>query len=720
MNEKTETEVEFSVNPVVSLVDDRHHVLKHGDTFAVIGRHGDIRPVGVENHGLFRHGTRFLSRLVLDLNGQPPVLLSSEVSQDTAYLSVDLTNPRMEMPSGDLLRQDSIYVHSTAYLWENVYYQKLDIHHYGLNDADITLRLRYEADFADIFEVRGTTRERRGDYGAAQVGRNSVLLPYHGLDDIERETRLTFSSEPDSITERQALFRFHLEPQATRSLYLTVACRYAGEESAPLQDNEAFARLHQRLREQHESTVSVETSDTQFNAWVSASKRDILLLLTDTPHGLYPYAGVPWFSTVFGRDGIIAALQTLWMYPEIARGVLRYLAAKQATEVDPSRDAEPGKILHEERRGEMANTREVPFGRYYGSIDSTPLFLVLAGRYYERTGDTALLNELWSSFEAALNWIDIYGDADGDGFVEYERKNEAGLRQQGWKDSDDSVFYASGEMARPGIALCEVQGYVYEAKRLIAVAAEALGKDELATKLRAQAEKLRQHFVEAFWSEELGTYALALDGDKQPCLVRSSNAGHCLFSGIADPAHAQRMTDLMLGEDYFSGWGIRTIAQGEARYNPMSYHNGSIWPHDNSMIGYGMGRYGDKHAAAAVLTSLFEVSHHYELRRLPELFCGFERQPQQGPTFYPVACLPQAWAAGSVFLLLQACLGLEIDGVKRKLTFSRPVLPAQLNKLTLYHLTIGEAAIDVALQRTHDGIRVTVLRQEGELELVVN
>jgi glycogen debranching enzyme len=274
-------------------------------------------------------------------------------------------------------------------------------------------------------------------------------------------------------------------------------------------------------------------------------------------------------------------------------------------------------------------------------------------------------------------------------------------------------------MARPGIALCEVQGYVYEAKWLIAIAADALGKSDLAEALRAQAETLRQRFVEAFWSDELGTYALALDGDKQPCLVRSSNAGHCLFSGIADPSHANRIVEQLLGEEYFSGWGIRTIAQGEARYNPMSYHNGSVWPHDNSMIGYGMGRYGSKHAAAAVLTSLFEVSHHYELRRLPELFCGFERQAEQGPTFYPVACLPQAWAAGSVFLLLQACLGLEIDGVQRKLSFNASVLPAQLHKLTLYNLSVGDASIDVALQRTHDGIRVTVLRQQGEIDLVV-
>ncbi len=719
VNELIETEGDFAVHPALSLVDDRYHVLKHNDTFAIIGRHGDIRPMKVENHGLFHDGTRFLSRLVVDFGGVPPRLLSSAVSQNIDYLMVDLTNPQFEMASGGEAAQDTIAVRAMTFLWENTYYQQLEVSNYGLKPADFTLRLRFEADYADIFEVRGVTRSRRGDHRDARVESGGVVLAYRGLDDIERQTRIAISPVPARLTGDEASFRLQLDAQESTVIRFSASCQYASAPSEALAFDEAFRRLQQRLREKQAGAVTVETSDTQFTDWISASRRDLLMLLTDTTYGLYPYAGVPWFSTVFGRDGIITALQTLWMYPDIARGVLRYLAARQAVERDDSRDAEPGKILHEERKGELANTREIPFGQYYGSIDSTPLFLTLAGRYYQRTGDRAFLEELWSAVEAALHWIDTYGDVDGDGFVEYQRKNEAGLRQQGWKDSDDSIYYANGEMARPAIALCEVQGYVYEAKRLIAEAAGALGKIALAERLRAESTALRQRFQETFWSDDLGMYALALDGDKQPCLVRSSNAGHCLFSGIAGESHAGRIAEQLLSDDLYSGWGIRTIARGEVRYNPMSYHNGSVWPHDNAMIGYGLGRYGFKDAATQVLTSLYEASNHYDLRRLPELYCGFERRAEQSPTFYPVACLPQAWAAGSVFLLLQACLGLEINGAQGLISFNQPTLPPYLDALTLRDLRIGESAVDIAVTRNGSQIEVTVLKQSGDLQVVV-
>ena len=465
-------------------------------------------------------------------------------------------------------------------------------------------------------------------------------------------------------------------------------------------------------------TSKIHTSSDGFNRWIARSQSDVEMMIVGNPEVNYPYAGVPWFSTVFGRDGIITAMQCLWLNPAIARGVLEFLASHQASTVHPASEAEPGKILHEMRRGEMSALGEVPFRCYYGTVDATPLFVMLADMYYVRTGDRALIERLWPNLERALEWIDTYGDCDGDGFVEYSRHSKDGLVQQGWKDSNDSVFHADGALAEGPIALCEVQGYVFAAKRGAAHLASVLGQRAQASALESQAATLGKRFDDAFWCDQISTYAMALDGQKRRCAIRTSNPGHCLYSGIASTDHAYRVAHSLLSKDLFSGWGIRTVGSGEARYNPLSYHNGSVWPHDNALIAAGLARYGFKDMAGEVLSGLLAVSTFVDLHRLPELFCGLERRTREGPTLYPVACAPQAWAAAAVFLLLQSCLGLSLDAEKRQIRLDGPYLPETVPEIWIRDLRVGDACVDLFLERRANLVRLQILDKRGEVEVI--
>jgi glycogen debranching enzyme len=399
--------------------------------------------------------------------------------------------------------------------------------------------------------------------------------------------------------------------------------------------------------------------------------------------------------------------------------VLSYLAQHQAATTIPEQDAEPGKILHESRNGEMAALREMPFGRYYGTVDGTPLFVLLAGAYYERTGDLRFIRDIWPNVEAAIRWIDESGDRDGDGFVEYERKSANGLTHQGWKDSDDAIFHEDGSEVAGPVALCEVQGYVYGAWQAAARLADALSLPEQSILLRRRADALFDDFNRVFWCEEISSFALALDGGKRPCRVRTSNAGHCLASGIATKDHARVVSQTLMSPGCFSGWGVRTVAEGEARYNPMGYHNGSVWPHDNALIAYGFGRYGFSREVLGIFQGMFEAAMYFDLHRMPELFCGFPRDVGEGPVLYPVACSPQSWSAASVFFLLQAALGLQIDGVRGRVSLVRPALPSFLNDLELANLRLGASTVDLHVTRHGEEVSVKVLRREGELEILI-
>jgi glycogen debranching enzyme len=717
MNDTIEISGQHYIRANASMADLGNRVLKQADTFAIFDRHGDIRPLGFENHGIFHEGTRYVSRWKLGLSGTSPLLLSSTVKEENDFLVVDLTNPALHLTGEHLLPHGVLHLVRTAFLWQGNLFERIQITNFARGPVTLRLELGFEADYVDLFEVRGTERKAHGHLLPPEVNPSRVVIGYEGLDKVVRQTVFSFSEPAQEIGPERAVFELTLNSHEDRSLesritFVSERKPVNGETFQP-----AFEQVNEAYQDYRSRITLVETSNPQFNDWLHQSRADLHLLLTRTPCGPYPYAGIPWFSCIFGRDGIITALETLWTDPQIARAVLCYLASKQAKDTDLASDAEPGKILHEERKGEMAALHEIPFGLYYGSIDATPLWLILAGYYYERTDDRELIEQLWPHIERALEWIDRFGDCDGDGFIEYRRKADGGLSNQGWKDSEDAVFHADGRLASPPIALCEVQGYAYEAKVKAARLAKALGYHQQAEDLLQAADQLQTRFHQAFWCEDIQTYALALDGDKKPCRVRSSNAGQCLFTGIAQADAAARIKDQLTSDAFFTGWGIRTIASSEALFNPTSYHNGSIWPHDNALIAAGFARYGFREPALRVMDALFGASQFMDLNRLPELYCGFHRRRGEGPTLYPVACNPQAWSSATVFSLIQTCLGMRFDSSASKVVFDNARLPPAIERMEIRNLKVGSGVVDLILLRHEHKVAVSVDNRVGKVEV---
>ena len=693
--------------------------IKHGDSFVLSDRRGDLPSGPGMETGLFVGGTRHLSVLELRLEGEKPPLLSSSLSDDDVTLTSVQTNPNITVEGGVRIPKDAVLVQRELAVADGRLHERIAVESFHLAPVRITLRIALAVDFVDIFEVRGYRRKARGTTLAVEVAADGLTFAYMGLDDVLRRTVVRVSPPPTSIDADGMTFTLNLAPHAPQVIDLVASGGEAGLVTPiPPDTNKAVTRVRRENAQWDKTATHVFTSSENVNALLERAFADVRLMCTRTAEGIIPYAGIPWYACPFGRDSLWTSLMTLSLQPRIAAGTLRYLAKRQATTFDDFTDSDPGKVLHEMRTGEMANLREIPFVPYYGSVDATPLFVVLLDRYVAWTGDADLADSLWENALAALRWVRGAADLDGDGFLEYQRRSPAGLSNQGWKDSSDCIFHTGGELAKGPIALVEVQAYAYAALRSGARLARMLADDALARELDSEARILRDRFDERFWSDTLGTYALALDGAKAPCEISTSNAGHALWSGIAGEGRAAKVAKRLLGRDLFSGWGIRTLAEGEARYNPMSYHNGSIWPHDNAIIAEGLKRYDYRDEAARVASAILEASLLFDDNRVPELFCGFPRSPRHSPVPYPVACRPQAWSAATIFHLLETLLGLEVDGRAQRATFVKPALPPSIDWIEITNLAVGAKRTSLRLERTRMGGAV-LARSRGDAKIVI-
>ncbi|MDE1181626.1 amylo-alpha-1,6-glucosidase [Paraburkholderia sp.] len=724
-----------------SVASANQYVLKSGDTFIVNDPLGDI--TGIDD-GLFVNDTRVLSQLRLTFGGRAPSLLSGSVSSDNTAFTAHLTNRPLPPLGGDHTPEGVIHVERVRVLSGTTLNEAIELTNYGTTDAVVPLSISFGSDFRDMFEVRGLKREVRGHVEPPRVEHGEVLLGYVGLDEVVRRVQIAFSPEPSKLFADRADYSVKLPAQACVSIYLSVDVKVDAPGDVPSGDisrpspgiNEAhlsqiaaarprvgraavraaLVDAHLVMRERRRATARVRSSNPLFNAWIDRSLADLGLLTTDLPSGPYPYAGIPWFSTPFGRDAVITSLQTLWLQPSLAAGVLRFQAQHQAREDSAFRDAAVGKIMHEMRKSEMAATGEVPFALYYGGVDTTPLFIVLAGAYAARTGDMALIDELWPALQRAAQWVARVCDKNRFGLLDYQRASDGGLANQGWKDSHDSVFHADGRFPDGPIALVEVQAYASAAFDTMAHFATLRGLTGDAAQYTDRARRIRACVEEKYWMDDMGFYGIALDGHGELCRVMASNAGHLLAFGLASRERGEAVARGLESALFHTGWGVRTLAASQARFNPMAYHNGSVWPHDNAICARGVARYGSKASAVRLLQALFQAAVNFDMR-LPELFCGFPRRRGEPPTAYPVACLPQAWAAGSPFMMLEACLGMTIDAHKREVVIEQPMLPDGIDWIEIGDLRVGDSSVTVTFRRVAGKV-VASAAEQGDVRVI--
>jgi glycogen debranching enzyme len=696
-----------------------YRVIKENNTFLLTNLAGDIPQTQepMQGFGLYNGDTRFMSCLELRINGQKPIVLSSEADQN--YVStILLTNPHMEQDGKLELWRESIELKRTRFIYADILYETITATNYSPYANTFNISLRVDADFADMFVVRGFMGGDLGKKSGQEVEQNHMAFGYNGADGVGRKLRVEWSKPADQVEPNgEVTFRMNLEAGQSLSIDFTFMTIIDGMEPKRVSRNDALEILRTSYDEWAEQSTSVHTDLPIYNELFQRGLQDIRVLLTDIGHGYFPVAGVPWFAVPFGRDSLIAALQLLPIHPEVAKGTLLTMAHYQGEKVDAWRDEQPGKIMHELRTGELTRTNQVPFSPYYGSIDSTPLFLVLLGEYIKWTDDFATLKRLMPNVLRALDWIAQYGHRDGSSFVSYFQESSKGIANQGWKDSADSVVHRSGEYAKAPIALVEVQGYVYQAKTTLASLFRSMQEEEgyewlsLAARLSEEAENLRERFESEFWMESEQTYAIALDSDGKQVQSVTSNPGHVLMSGLYSPERAKAVVQNLVSPRMFSGYGIRTMAEGEKGYNPMSYHDGSIWPHDNSMCLIGMSTLGFRDEAGIVMEGLLRTAVHFENNRLPELFCGYSSKSGR-PVRYPVACSPQAWAAATPLTFLHAMLGLRLDYQERSLHI-RPSLPEGMSRIEIRGMRLGSGHVDLRVNRIKNGYDVEVLSVTG-------
>ncbi len=713
---------EEGVSPVlITDLASKTLAVKEGDAFLYSDLEGNLEQEADYGLGLYSKDTRFLSRFRLTINGRAPVLLSS--SSERGYMShVDLTNPDLYDEKVLAVPQQTLNVRRIRAISGRLF-ERVRMKNYNPFPVTIDVEFAFGADFADIFEVRGMTRDGSRPPAAPKVEDGRIDFVYEGRDGVRRITRIEFGARADRIDvddlEATATFRVHLGPYQTKLIGLSVDPIIEDGRPSSVDFDHAVHELRRSYEEWERESTQVVTDNELFNELLDRSLRDLRALYTQSDGGAVLAAGIPWYVAVFGRDSLIASHQLLMVNIRPARDALELLAAKQGTIEDDWRDEEPGKILHEIRQGELARAGLIPHSPYYGSVDATPWFVLLYAQHFRWTGDLAFAEKLLPAAQAALDWIDDYGDLDGDGFVEYLSRSPRGIKNQGWKDSYDSVVHADGRLAEPPIALCEVQAYVYLAKQRMGDVYRALGRDDDARRLEDEAAALRARFNEAFWMGDEKYFAQALDADKRQVRTITSNPGHALYCGIVDDEKAVPLAKRLLSPDMFSGWGIRTMSKAAAAYNPMSYHNGSVWPHDNALIAAGLKRYGMARSTNRVATALFDAAVNADYMRLPELFCGFTRRTPNRPVSYPVACSPQAWAAGSPFLMLQAMLGISARAHQNLLTVNLPHLPTWLNTVEVRNLAVGDSRISVVFRREGEITSFSLLSREGDVRVVM-
>ncbi|MEK5394861.1 amylo-alpha-1,6-glucosidase [Paenibacillus sp. FSL K6-2859] len=694
-----------------------YRVIKENDLFLMTDKSGDIPDNDQSGLGLYTRDTRFLSRMEIRINNQRPILLSS--AADENYIStIRLTNPHMEEDGKLILWRESVEIERTRFIYEGALYETFKLTSYYPKAIQFDFSVLLDADFTDMFVIRGFQHGKLGSKTGERSAPGERVISYLGADELLRETKVKWDTQESRISETgEVHFDVELKHQESVEIAFFIAPMINGNEPLQHEPKEAMNKLRASYASWNASSTSISSDMPLFNKLYHRGVQDLRVLLTDLGYGQFPVAGLPWYSVPFGRDSLIAALQMLSSNPQIAKGTLLTMAAYQGQKEDEWRDEQPGKVMHEIRYGELAATNQVPFTPYYGTIDATPLFLLLTAEYYHWTGDLDFVSSLMPHLNAALNWIKEYGDYDKDSFVEYYQKSSKGIANQGWKDSADSVIHSNGDYAEAPIALVEVQGYVYQALTRLAPIFKSLGHEEQAEVMEKDAAQLRTRFEEDFWMNDEQFYAIALDKDKKRVDSVTSNAGHILMSGIASPERAKAVAARLVAPDLFGGYGIRTMSTAATGYNPMSYHDGSVWPHDNSLCLLGLSQSGFTEEAITVMQGLLNAADQFEYYRLPELYCGYSDQ-LGAPVPYPVACSPQAWAAGTPLTFVQALLGLQPNALTRQITI-KPALLNGMNDLKVEQLQIGNGTLSLRVSRVDNEPKLEILSNQTGYELVI-